>query len=301
MANSKKIYFYKVNIKSKQKDSKPLSSKEINTLFGKLDGYNQNQHSFVYELAQDDDKTVVEFIDVKSNSILGRIGKQEDLKYLQFRSSKNHTSHDIDVPADSYAEKFTYFYYIFDTGILLFLSIQGAPNFRKFDKFLNEICNNVYDVSVIAVSNKNVIEYLKGKDIIPGFSLKVTVPADEFLGCENLGLPRKTFTELENAESITIEIGVKSKKRKNLSKNLGKENSVFEICDNSHQVNPNLRAKIKARNNGKKTQTYDVFEEMFTYSIDLPTIKESTLFNESIKNAMTEAYNNSINAIQYMI
>ena len=304
MANPKKVYFYKIKIKNKQlKGAKSLDSEEIKKLFCGINGYNEKGEPFSYELKfdSDTDKTVIELLNIMDLKIFGRIGKKEDLNYLHLRSTKDHKSQNINVPDDSYAEKFTYFYYNLDRGILSYLSIQGAPNFRKFDRFLNELCNDMYEVNVIPVSNKNVIDYLKGKDIISGFSLKTTVPADEFLGCENLGLSRDAFIALENAESITIDIGVKSKKRKNISQKYGKENPVFKLIPNIRSSNSELSAKIKAHNNNERTQIYDVVEDMFTYSIELPNIKEDTLFNEAMKNALIEAYNNSINDILYMI
>ncbi len=43
--------------------------------------------------------------------------------------------------------------------------------------------------------------------------------------------------------------------------------------------------------------------EIFTSLVEsgLPNVKEDTLFNEAMKNALIEVYNNSIEAIQYMI
>lgn len=302
MANLKKVYFYKIKIKKKpSKNGNYLNPEEIKKIFCGINGYNEKGEPFSYELKFDADKTVIELLDINDLNVFGRIGKEEDLKYLHLRSGVDYKSQDINVPVGSYAEKFTYFYYNLDTGILSYLSIQGAPNFRKFDRFLNEICNDVYEINLVPISNKNVIDYLMGKDIIPGFSFKTTVPADEFLGCENLGLSRDAFVALENAEFITIDINVKSKKRKNISQKYGKENPVFKLISRICNSNSELTAKIKARNNNERTQIYDVVEEVFTYSIDLPNVKEDTLFNEAMKNALMEAYNNSVDAIQYMI
>lgn len=302
MANLKKVYFYKIKIKKKpSKNGNYLNPEEIKKIFCGINGYNEKGEPFSYELKFDADKTVIELLDINDLNVFGRIGKEEDLKYLHLRSGVDYKSQDINVPVGSYAEKFTYFYYNLDTGILSYLSIQGAPNFRKFDRFLNEICNDVYEINLVPISNKNVIDYLMGKDIIPGFSFKTTVPADEFLGCENLGLSRDAFVVLENAEFITIDINVKSKKRKNISQKYGKENPVFKLISRICNSNSELTAKIKARNNNERTQIYDVVEEVFTYSIDLPNVKEDTLFNEAMKNALMEAYNNSVDAIQYMI
>lgn len=303
MANTKKIYFYKVKIENKSsKSGKALSPKEINDIFSQIKGYNQNGESFSYELEFDIEKTVVEFISVncKGNDFFGRIGKKEDLNYLHLRSIADHKSKNIDVPDDSYAEKFTYFYYNLDSGILSYLSILGAPNSGKFKRFLCELCKDLYDVLLTPVSNKNVIEFLKRKDVLSGFSLKTTVPTDEFLGCENLGLSRNAFIELENAESITIDINVNGKRRKNISQKYGEENPIFDIINNSRNSVPGLKAKIKANNNDEKSQSYDIIEELFTYSIDLPDVKENTLFSNAMKEALITAYNNSKNAISQM-
>ena len=302
MSNTKKVYFYKIKVANKATNGgKNLNPKEINDIFSQIKGYNLNG-DFSYELEFDKEKTVIEFISVNvhGNDFFGRIGKKEDLNYLHFRSTANHKSKNIDVPDDSYAEKFTYFYYNLDTGILSFLSILGAPNSGKFKRFLDELCKDFYDVLLIPVSNKNVIEFLKKKDILSGFSLQTTVPVDNFLGCDNLGLPYDAFVKLENAEYITIDVSVKGKRRKNISQKYGEENPTFDIISSLRKSVPGLKAKIKASNSNEKSQNYDVIEELFTYSIDLPEVKESTLFANAMKEALINAYNNSMNAILQM-
>lgn len=299
MSNTKKVYFYKIKIANK--DGKNLNPKEINDIFSQIKGYNLTG-DFSYELEFDKEKTVIEFIsvNVNGNDFFGRIGKKEDLNYLHFRSTTDHKSKNIDVPNNSYAEKFTYFYYNLDTGILSYLSILGAPNCGKFKRFLDELCKDVYDVLLIPVSNKNVIEFLKKKDILSGFSLQTTVPADGFLGCDNLGLSRNAFVELENAEYITIDISVKGKRRKNISEKYGENNPTFDIINGLRKSVPDLKAKIKASNNNEKSQNYDIIEELFTYGIELPETKESTLFANAMQEALISAYNNSMNAILQM-
>ena len=136
MANVKKVYFYKVNVKNKATDTTAPQNTVYNYI-KTIDGFNENGKEFTYALSQDNvDHTIMEFLKVNAYSIFGRIGKKEDLNYLHIRSSENNTSHNLKIPKGSYAEKFTYFYYNLDTGILAFLSILGAPNFRKFEKIL---------------------------------------------------------------------------------------------------------------------------------------------------------------------
>lgn len=303
MNKTKKVYFYKVNITKKSSSIKEkLKPSEIKDFLSKIPEYNTNGKPFSYELKYDSENTVVEFIDTNSsgNGLFGRIGKKEDLNYLHIRSHTNHKSSEIDIPSGSYAEKFTYFYYNLETGILSFLSILGAPNYGKFKKFLIELFNDSNDVMLLPVSNQNIIEFLKKKDILSGFSLQTTVPVDEFLGCDNLGLSRSTFVDLENAELITIDISVKGKRKKNISKEY---NGNIAIIDKIHSLcksSPRVKAKIKAQNSTEKVQSYSIIDEFFTYSIDLPDIKENTLFSKAMQNALITAYNNSIDAILQM-
>lgn len=299
MANPKKVYFYKIKIKNKPpRSGEHLKPEEIKDLFREINGYNEKGIYFSYELNFDIEKTVVELISVENLKIFGRIGKKEDLNYLHLRSTLDHKSQNINVPIGSYAEKFTYFYYDLDTGILSYLSIQGAPNFRKFDRFLNELCNDNYEVLVIPVSNDNVADFLRGKDIFSGFTVKTTVPVDDFLGCENLGISRSDFIELENAESITIDVVVKSKRQKSISQR--NNTALIDILLTKIALNPSIKAKIKASKNNEKPQEHDLIEELFTCSVDMPQVNEDIIFMNGIKQSLIDVYNNNIEDILRM-
>ena len=300
MANVKKVYFYKVNVKNKATDTTAPQNTVYNYI-KTIDGFNENGKEFTYALSQDNvDHTIMEFLKVNAYSIFGRIGKKEDLNYLHIRSSENNTSHNLKIPKGSYAEKFTYFYYILDTGILAFLSILGAPNFRKFEKILNQLCSSSCVVTTIAIANQRVIDVLKGKDTISGFTINTTVPVDEFLGCDNLHISRQDFVDLENASSISINITVKGKRKRNISNKFGNDNPLFGLMDRIVASVPHVRASVKGKNKNEKMQDYDILDELFTYVVELPIIKEEKLFVNEMEKVLLDAYNNNINDILIM-
>lgn len=300
MANSKKVYFYRIKLKDKN-TNKSLDKNDVLRILKGIPKYNTKDKPFVFVLNDDKDNTIIEFLNVQDYEMFGRTGKKEDLNYLHFRSKNNKKSQNIDVPTGLYAEKFTYFYYNLDTGILAFLFIQGAPRYNKFEVFLNQLCNDQYEVSVVAVSNDNVIDLLKGKDAISSFSLKTSVPIDDFLGCDNLNLSRNAFVELENAESIEIILSVKGKRRKNISKKSGNDNPLFKLIDTVRGGVPNVEARMHGGNKDEKSQTYNVLEEYFTYNVDLPNVKEDTLFTNEMKDILKSAYDNVIGDILKMV
>lgn len=112
----KSAYFYKIGFYNKANSLKYSMSKEkFKEIFSKINGYNTNGKPFTYSLEDDNDKTLVEILKLNQNSLYGRIGKLEDLKYLHFRNQQNHNCKGIEMPKNFYAEKFTYFYINLDT------------------------------------------------------------------------------------------------------------------------------------------------------------------------------------------
>lgn len=299
MAKNKKVYFYQMTILEKT----PSTHKcDIITLLKKLPNYNK-RNAFSYKLIDDIDKTLVEILEITNEYVFGRIGKEDDLNYMHFRSkSKIDISKNISVPKDSYAEKFTYFYINLSTGILAYLSILGAPPFSKFKRFINQLCIGKYDSNILPVCNSNIIKLLKKKDRVSGFIIKTTIPTDQFLGCENLGLDRNAFVELENATEVTIELNLSGKRKVNISQKQGNDNPIFKIIEKARSSlsSSKIETKVKANNKDEKTRAYDLDDDIYTYNIDLPEIKDETQFSKEILNSLITAYNNSIEDILLM-
>lgn len=292
MTKNKKIYFYKITINDKNGDST-----NVLTLIQSTPEYNKSE-SFSCKLIEDSDKTLVEFLQITNEYIFGRIGKEDDLNYLHFRSmSSINKSENILVPQNSYTEKFTYFYFNLTTNIMCYLSIHGAPPFSKFKRFINQLCLNKFDSSIIPVANKDIVKILKKKDRISGFIIKTTVPVDEFLGCDNLNIDRNYFTQLENAKEVTIELTLNAKRNKNISKTYGENNPIFNIVNNVLNKNDKAKAKIKANNTNEATRIYDLDEDIYTYNMNLPEIRNEVQFTKEMLNSLIQAYNNSIEDI----
>lgn len=294
MTKNKKIYFYKITIADKISTT---CKYDVLTLFKRIPNYNDSD-PFSYQLIDDIEKTLVEILSISNEYVFGRIGKEDDLNYMHFRSKlKINISKDISVPEDSYAEKFTYFYINLSTGILAYLSILGAPPFSKFKRFINQLCIGKFNSNIVPVCNKDVVNLLKKKDRVSGFIIKTTVPTDEFLGCENLGLDRNSFVELENATEVTIELNLSGKRKVNISNMEGNNNPIFKIIEKIRTSPSKIDTRVKANNKEERTRTYDLDEDFYTYNIDLPEVKDDDKFSKEILNSLITAYNNSIEDI----
>ncbi len=297
MAKNKKIYFYKFSINEKNPPNPKFDSFSF---FKTIPNFKENE-PFTYKLIDDKEKTLVEILFISENYVFGRIGKEDDLNYMHFRSNdEKNKIQNIKVPKNNYAEKFTYFYLNFSTNILAFLSILGAPSFGKFKRFINQLCSDIYESKIIAVCNSNIINTLRTKDRVSGFIVKTTIPVDEFLGINNLGLDRNSFVDLENASEVSIELNLIGKRNLDISNKHGINNPVFNLLENIRKRPNRIATKVKANNKNEKTNTYDLDEEIYTYCIEMPKISNEENFSKEIKKSIISAYNDCIGEILKM-
>lgn len=295
----KTAYFYKIEFYDKVNHAKYSMTKEkFGEIFSKIDGYNTSSTPFTYSLKDDSDKTLIEILNINENYLYGRIGKSEDLKYLHFRNRKNHDCKGIETPENFYAEKFTYFYINLDTCILVHLLINGAPRFRKLEKFLNQLyADSKFEVSIIQVSNVNVIDLLKRKKCtVSNVSIKTSVPTDALLGYEGLGLSANDFISLGNVDHISLQCNISAKRNKyftDKSENVTLE-KILEKLHLKKRSGEVEDVKVKVKKPNQRTKEYDLFEDYFTYQIKLPEVNDDTLFTNEMQDLLVNAYEENV-------
>lgn len=303
----KKVYFYKVKVQKAELNKEAneheivdVDSNNIHKVFKNLFDLTKKGDDVLCPLANDPDKTVAEFVTLTDNDVFGRIGKEEDINYLRVRNNKNNKGEELNLAADTYAEKCTYFYYNFTTGVLCYISIGGAPRYSRLERILSQLMGQSnYAVSIMAIINEDSVGVIAKKAMINSLNVKVAVPCDKFLGCDNLGLSKNDFVGLNNAEYITIELSLHGKRFKGITDKTKDKNVVLKIFEKiKNAAGKNLESgKAKGFNPGEHTREYDLIEELVTFNIELPDVSLQDTFIKEIEKTLRYAYNERMNVI----
>lgn len=306
MGDLKKVYFYKVSVTQRAYSEKMnyeevrVKPSDIYDSFKELFELVEDDKDVVCPLELDPDKTIAEFITLTDTDVFGRIGKEEDINYLRIRRIKDSQGENLKLDDDTYPEKCTYFYYNFKTGILSYISIGGAPRYSKFERILAQIMNKKsYNVNIIAVINKDAIGAISKKSMINNLSVKVSIPCDEFLGLENLGLSKKDFADLNNVDYLSIELTLHGKRYRGITDQQKNKNYPLCIFKKIKETAGNRikHGVAKGFNPGEKTHEYDLIEDMVTNQIELPERALQDVFIKRIEESLKFAYNEKIETI----
>lgn len=303
MSETKKVYFYKVKIEKlvfkneiNKRQKEKVEMQEMITVFSDLFSKVSADEGVICSLDNDPAKTTAEFFNNADSEkdIFGRIGKEEDINYLRVRNNKDRKGEELVLEDDTYPEKCTYFYYNLETGILSYISLGGAPKYKKFERILAQILkDNKFSVSITAIANLDAAKSIQKNSKLNSLKVRIAVPRDDFLGCENLGLSKSDFISAKDLDYFTIELTMHGKRRKGVSDDKQGSEFLVKLFNKVRQnARGNLRyGKIKGSNPGERTREFDLFEELVTNQVELPTVQLQDLFIEEIKAALLNAYN----------
>lgn len=200
--------------------------------------------------------------------IFGRIGRKKDITNVQKRNRYTFEPEDIERDPDQDIEVHTYFYLFFETSVIVYLGSQAAPGIRKInDMFERYYKNTNLRTEVVPITVEDMLKIIAHKDIISSFEITTTLPSDEVLNIDNLGLNESIFDKLRNEKNIKITISISADGR---NKNLFKQNSfVYDVAHSLLEgvLGEKRKLKFRAKNINEYMQEYDVIEKMFTKSV----------------------------------
>ena len=134
-------------------------------------------------------KYVVEIIEVKDKKAFLKIGKQNASNMVELRDQNTLETQAVPMSDTQLLELYTFCYIDFDTCIISYIGINGAP---KISAIRGLFQSNNINCLVASIVTNDIIKTLVKKNIISKISLTVAVPSDEILS-DNLGLSEKDF------------------------------------------------------------------------------------------------------------
>ncbi|WP_444659097.1 hypothetical protein ACRQV7_00825 [Caproiciproducens sp. R2] len=300
MANQKrKVSFYYLSLEKqtfiKERNTTqimPLSNEEIEEYFKKI--YDKKMLELENgNKAVDVDTTysnyVIEIIEYTDHLAFAKIGQQNYANTVALRDKNTLETEDVPMSATQLLELYTFCLIDFETGIVSYIGINGAPRISAvrglFDKFLHE--ENVY-AKLAAIMTNDILQTLVQKNIISKLSLTVAVPNDEVLS-DTIGLSSNDFDALRNVKTRTATYKLVATRNKNIFQSSGKLAELIATIKN--KFGNNLRGlTVNAKNLNESSQTYDLLQYNFTKTVTLGGEDHSVLLEDDFKAALRNTY-----------
>lgn len=138
---------------------------------------------------------------------------------------------------------------------------------------------------VSSVVIEDAIPILKTKKTIGSISYKLSIPTDEKINIDRIGLSEKQFEALRNQKSINIEVNLVAQRNKDQVPQREKlEGFLKSILSMTKKVN------VKAKNDNEYMQSYDIVDSNFTKRVKFAFERDAQSISKEIKEKLVEVY-----------
>ena len=304
---SRKISFYRISLEEhgyiKRRNTtriNELSNSKTEELFNEV--YNQmtilkNEHR-ARNVCTINNDYVIEAYEYSNHILVARIGQQNTADTVALRDYETLESEDVPMSANQLLELYTFFIIDFETGILSYIGLNGAPKLSAIKQLFDDVLSDRCIVAKLSViMTDDVLGLLTRKDTISKITLSVAIPDDEILS-EVVGLSKKHFDLLGNVKTKTATIKLVANKNKNVLKSSNELGTFIERIkekygDSVQHIN------VNAKNNDEKTQTYDLMNYNFTKKVEIGRNDSGFSQNELIEVLKTTYTTSKQELIRY--
>ena len=232
---------------------------------------------------------VVEVVSYSNHRVFLRIGQQNSANTVALRDRNTLETEDVPMRASQLLELFTFCLIDFETGIVSYIGINGAPRISAVRKMFDNslLKERKIHAALAAILTEDILDYLLGKSIIGGITVRVAVPSDEVLS--EKGESATTFDALRNVKTSTATYNITGKRNKSIFAT----SSIFAkwIADLKLKYGDSIQAlSVRAKDNGEKSQVYDLLQYNFTKTVGMGETDSSTLGVDDFKEALTSTY-----------
>lgn len=233
---------------------------------------------------------VVEVIDYDNKRAFIKIGQENEANTVALRNYITLETEDVPMSAEQLLELYTFCLIDFETCIVSYIGINGAPKLSAvkclFNTFLLETEKIHSDLASIVTDN--VIEILAKKHRISKMSLTVAIPTDKVLS--DIGTDENTFYELGEFKTKTATYNLVAKRNKNIFESNNKLADVVEKLKDKFG-DKIIDLSVNAKDLDENSQTYDLMQYNFTKTVLLNTESTKNLKIEDFKEALNSTYN----------
>lgn len=300
MANvNRKVSFYRLSLEKEtlileRRTTRVdiLSNSKIEEYFQKI--YNEKMASLsngskaiIVEVTNN--KYVIETIEFNDHRAFIKIGQQNAANTVALRDKSTLESESVPMRETQLLELFTFCLIDFETGIISYIGINGAPRISAirglFDSTLHD--DNIH-ATLAAIMTNDILERLVKKNIISKISLTVAVPNDEVLS-DCMGLDMESFDSLRNIKTRTATYKIVAARNKNMFENSHKLAEL--IASIKTKYGDRLKGmSANAKDFHEKSQTYDLLQYNFTKTVTLGGHDSTLIQMDDFKDALRHTY-----------
>lgn len=243
-------------------------------------------------------KDTIEFLNVTGEFIYARIGRTKDILSVQLRNNKTLEPSPVDKSAEQDLEIFTYLLIDRKEYIISFLKEQSAPSIQSIAGIINNNFGESEDLfaEISSVTIDDAIPILASKEIIGTINYKLSIPSDEKISIDRLGLSEKQFEMLSNQKSVDIEVKLVASRNKDALTDKSKVKQFFEKI-----LKLTDKVSVKAKDSDEYTQTYNIIDSAFTKRTKFNFDRGSNNIEKEIEKELLNVFRtNKEDILQYI-
>lgn len=287
------------HIYNKEKNTtkiKTLNNSEVEAEFQKvydsmLDLDNGNKAKNVVTVSND---YVIEISEYNEHILYAKIGQQNNASTVALRDKETLETTGVPMTDTQLLELFTFFMIDFETGVVAYVGLNGAPKLSAIRGLFDDVLLNFnIHTKLSIIMTDDVLNLLTKKDIISKITLSVAVPDDEILS-DVVGLPKNDFDMLENVRTKTATYKLVAQRNKNILKSNSKLIDLITYI--REKFGDNLKGiHVNAKNIGESTQTYDLLNYKFTKKVNINEHNGYYYSEQELIEILRKTYNNNKN------
>ena len=272
----KKVYFFKVDLFDK--DGGEKSHRELPELLKEIIEKSAMDHgSYVsLDLTVDDEYThiVWDIFNYQDTRLFGRLSRQQPSNTFLTREYSTLEKEDVQIPDETRAgiEKYTYGSLDYETGIFSIIGALGAPAEKVIANAFWKYNKNYY-ITMTPIPNANAIDMIyRGEQAqVTQLELEVPLPEAGTLAEILKWSEAEVLDSLEN-KNLKLELVVKPQWRRGCVTRDSEETVSFlnRLVGHKRQYQ---KAKVKAKTKTLKLREYDLFEQNFSYLVNIATYR----------------------------
>jgi len=293
-SKTRKVSFYRLSLQknvsgsgTKSVQMKQLSNSEIKLCFEKIyiekmrDITNGHRAINITVLSS---QYVLEVISYENDRAFIKIGQQNPANTVALRDRTTLETENVPMKEGQLLELYTFCLIDFETGIVSYIGINGAPRISALRTLFEQ---KVDQVHLAAIMTNDILQILVHKHIISKITVTVSVPEDQILS--EIGLDRESFDSIRNVRTRLITYKLVGRRNKNIFSSKGKLAEL--VASIKTKYGDNLKKlSANAKNQNEKSQSYDLLQYNFTKTVVLGQEDLSLLTSDDFKNALIQTY-----------
>lgn len=241
------------------------------------------------DLSASNSEYVIEVVSYEMHRAFIKIGQQNPSNTVALRDRTTLETESVPMRESQLLELYTFSLIDFETGIVSYIGINGAPRISAIRKLFEQSAEQKEHIiaHLAAIMTRDILNVLIRKHIISKISVTVAVPEDQILS--DIGLDQASFDDIRNIRTRTATYKIVGRRNKNILSSSGKIAEL--IASIKMKFGDNLKGlTANARDENEKSQAYDLLQYNFTKTVVLGNADSTLLTLDDFKKALVQTY-----------